>query len=81
MSRSFKKTPIVGIAGHSEKQDKRLGNRKFRKMAKHAIKQGKLNKLPYDMDSVQDVWSMSKDGKIYLHKDSEYFKSNVWKRK
>lgn len=63
MSRSRKKTPISGIStARSEKQDKRLANRKLR----HAVKQ-RLGTDPDDvlpvLREVSNVWSMAKDGK------------------
>jgi len=65
MSRSRRKTPIFGNAGHSEKQDKRLANRMFRRMEKVKIAMEKFEELPLDMNEVMNVWSMSKDGKGY----------------
>jgi len=81
MSRSYRKTPIVGIAGGSEKEDKRMANQKFRKKSKQSIIKENIDKLPYKMEEIQDIWSMSKDGKIYLKPSSKYFKSGKWKRK
>ena len=63
MSRSFKKTPIVGIAGDSDKQDKRLANRRCRRITKEVIKQGEEGVL---LREVSNVWDMDKDGKIYV---------------
>jgi hypothetical protein len=81
MSRSYRKTPIRGIAGDSEKEDKKIANAKFRKRSKQKLHEGRINELPYDLDEVHNVWSMAKDGKYYLDPDSEYFKSGLWKRK
>ena len=63
MSRSFKKTPICGIAGNSDKEDKRLANRSLRRKTKMDIK-GEKEVLP-ELREVSDVWSMKKDGKTY----------------
>ena len=64
MSRSKRKTKIFGIASaESEKQDKRLWNRKFRKVCKKLIRQGK--EVPNNIKAVTDVWSGSKDGKRF----------------
>lgn len=65
MSRSRKKTPIFGYAGGSEKQDKRLANRMFRRKEKVKIAIEQYDDLPTNMDEVMNVWSMSKDGKGY----------------
>ena len=49
MSRSRKKTPIFGWAGHSEKKDKRIANRMFRKKEK-------LKMLNYNQnESIQHI--------------------------
>jgi hypothetical protein len=74
MSRSRRKTPVLGITtAKSEKQDKRIANRKLRR----AVKQ----RLGYDPDGVlpalrevSNVWSMDKDGKV------RYFRSE-WEAK
>lgn len=66
MSRSIRKTKIFGItSAKSEKQDKRLWNRKFRKVCKKLICQEK--EAPNNIKAVTDVWSGSKDGKIFRH--------------
>lgn len=73
MSRSKKKTPIFGNAGGSEKQDKRIANRKLRR------KVNELNKKPDEdvqfpkIKEVSNPWGMSKDGKHY---SGEYSKKN-----
>ena len=63
MSRSRRKTPKFGIAGDSDKQDKRLANRKLRRAVRVALDHG--DEVLPELREVSDVWSMSKDGKIY----------------
>jgi len=63
MSRSFKKTPIVGIAGSSDKSGKRLANRALRRKVKEALGIGK--EVMPELREVSDVWDMAKDGKMY----------------
>jgi hypothetical protein len=65
MSKSKRKTPIFGIAGGSEKQDKRLANRMFRRKAKVKIIAEDYENLPVRLDEVIDAWCMAKDGKTY----------------
>jgi hypothetical protein len=65
MSRSRRKTPIFGITtARSEKQDKRLANRKLR----HAVA-GVLHVRPESvlptLREVSDVWGFDKDGKSW----------------
>ena len=73
MSRSYKKTPVIGhTAAESEKYDKKLWHRRFRHKTKDILRS--LHNDP-DMiddtimpveDDVSSTWSMSKDGKHYL---------------
>lgn len=73
MSRSYKKTPIIGhTKSESEKYDKKIWHRRFRHKTKDILRS--LHNDP-DMiddavmpveDDVSSLWSMSKDGKTYL---------------
>ncbi|MES2764468.1 MAG: hypothetical protein V4642_01260 [Bacteroidota bacterium] len=70
MSRSKRKTPYVGITGMpTEKQEKRKANRKLRNKVKAQLQKGK-EVLP-ELREVSNVWSFSKDGKIYLGDNPE----------
>lgn len=64
MSRSLKKTPISGITrAESEKEDKRLANRRYRRVTKIEVNKGfEVVSKPKE---VSDVWDFSKDGKRY----------------
>ena len=62
MSRSQKKRPFSGITtAKSEKQEKRLANRRERRAVKVML-DTEPKVLP-DRREVSDVWGMSKDGK------------------
>ena len=65
MSRSYMKTPIIGIGGNSEKKDKRQYNRSFRKAMKIAVKKMKLDMLPEREFEGRHGrnWNFNKDGK------------------
>ncbi|MFD1770647.1 hypothetical protein [Sphingobacterium suaedae] len=64
MSRSIRKTKIFGItSAETEKQDKRLWNRKFRKVCKKLILKNK--ETPVKVNAVTNVWDGAKDGKKY----------------
>jgi hypothetical protein len=66
MSKSRRKTPIFGhTTTRSEKKDKRIANRMFRRITNSKIRIGLFEELPYDMDEIFNVWEMSKDGKSY----------------
>ena len=72
MSRSRRKTAIFGIAGSTEKQDKRLANRKFRRINKIILKiTGDPEKLKAIKD-VSDPWDWNKDGKGYVRDVSKH---------
>jgi len=64
MSRSFKKTPIVGFCSDSDKEDKRKANRKLRRKTKESI-HTEQEVLP-TQKGTSDVWDMNKDGKCYV---------------
>lgn len=81
MSRSKRKTKIFRISSaESEKQDKRLWNRKFRKVCKKLIRQEK--ELPNNIKAVTDAWSDSKDGKRFrvntkIYEKIEFLTSSI----
>ncbi len=78
MSRSFKKTPIQGHScARSEKQDKRIANRRMRANIKTALASSfdpEADVLPA-LREVTNVYDMSKDGKSYfgIPEDWYYF--------
>lgn len=65
MSRSKKKTKIRGTSNSpSEKEEKQLANRRFRR--KNKVKTKELDEDNYPKKrEVSDVWTFSKDGKYY----------------
>lgn len=77
MSKSRRKTPIFGIAGSSEKKDKRVNNRKLRRKCKSILSNNPESDellLPL-MNEISDIWNMSKDGKFYFDTDDkEYYR-------
>lgn len=56
----------IGIAGNSEKEDKRKANRAFRRRENICCAVGDFNKLPFRMDEVVNQWAMAKDGKTWF---------------
>lgn len=78
MSRSRRKTPIMGITTcRSEKKDKRFNNRKLRRATKVAI--GKDKEILPGMDDVSNAWTMGKDGRQYINLSREG--ASKWMRK
>lgn len=65
MSRSRKKTPYHGIAGTSDKKDKRCANRALRRAVHAALDVDPEGIVP-QVREVSDPWSFSKDGKKYF---------------
>ena len=65
MSRSYKHTTISGITtAQSEKRDKQLANRRFRRISKHRVR---IDAEPLiDLDEISDIWNFQKDGKRYF---------------
>ncbi|MDH3208466.1 MAG: hypothetical protein OEO79_17835 [Gemmatimonadota bacterium] len=67
MSQSRKKTPISGITtAGSEKQDKRIANRRVRravKQALHTLEDAEV--LPHRRE-LTNPWTMAKDGKRWF---------------
>lgn len=68
MSRSYKHTTISGITtATSEKRDKQLANRRFRRISKH---RAKIDAEPLvDLNEISDPWDFQKDGKRYFFPD------------
>ena len=65
MSRSYKKYAVTSCTtSASEKNDKRIAHRVFRKRAKRALKNNKLSLLPFRMRDVSNIWCFAKDGKV-----------------
>lgn len=72
MSRSYRKNPIIGNAGTSEKYDKVHAHRKTRKQIRDHITatHGNLDLLEEILmpkeEEISDDWTMAKDGKRYI---------------
>ena len=69
MSRSYKHTPIIGNVGaRSESDDKRMANRRLRRITRALLHRGEYHSLP-TLREVSDVYAFAKDGKQYLRTD------------
>lgn len=83
MSRSKRKNLIVGIAGRSEKKDKKLWHKKWRTKTRQALKLENYEEVDSlsDERTVSNPWSMSKDGKHYIgnHKNHNDFRKWIKK--
>jgi hypothetical protein len=68
MSRSHRKTPIMGITtAASEKRDKQFANRRLRRAVNQVLKdEPEAPVLPLKRE-VSDVWAMDKDGKRWFN--------------
>lgn len=64
MSRSKRRTPVCGVTtARSEKQDKRLYNRRYRRVCKQAIHSDPGRELLPRLREYSNPWVMDKDGK------------------
>ena len=70
MSRSRKRNPIHGIAGDSEKADKKIWHSRLRAREREAIHRGD-EIMPEERD-VSNPWSMGKDGKFRWEFEDEW---------
>ncbi len=71
MSRSKRKTPIIGITtSESEKADKVASHRRIRRVVKQAITPELETPLPLE-HQLTNTWSMAKDGKRYFDRKEE----------
>ncbi len=67
MSKSRKKTSIGGITTScSEKQDKRIYNRRYRHACKQILNTNSECELLPHLREYSNVWSMDKDGKVWF---------------
>ena len=65
VSRSKKRTPVAGITGaRSEKQDKRLYNRRYRRACEQALRVSPERELMPHLREYSNPWAMDKDGKV-----------------
>jgi len=68
MSRSRRSTPIAGITcAASEKSDKRVANRKGRRVNREILSASNDDSLLRDRKATGDPWNMSKDGKQFFN--------------
>ena len=66
MSRSMRRTSISGMTlAPSEKQDKRLANRRLRRIVRCRLLWQAAEVLP-DLREISNRWSFKKDGKAYF---------------
>lgn len=65
MSRSKRSTPVCGrTSARSEKQDKRLYNRRYRHICKQALHSDPERELLPLLREYSNIWAMGKDGKF-----------------
>lgn len=78
MSRSIKKTSIWAMNGaSSEKEDKRLYNRRYRRLCKQVLHVNPELELLPDLREYANLWAMAKDGKVWF--DAKVFPNRLRK--
>lgn len=73
MSRSKRRTPIIGICANartSEKTDKKIWHRIHRRAEKQAIHHGR--EMPHFRE-VSNPYSFTKDGKVWIGNGDRYY--------
>lgn len=70
-SRHDKYGVIIKFCGRSDKKDKRIANRKFRRKSKTKLLELDETKLPNSIREVSNTWSFSLDGLAYYVKFSK----------
>lgn len=71
MSRSFKKHPFKSsVCYFSNKEDKVLANRSFRRISKKKLRQGE--EPLHSLKEVSDTWCFDSDGLPYYHPKKYY---------
>jgi hypothetical protein len=74
MSRSYRKSPFMGVTcARSEKDDKRVANRRLRRVVVNSIRNEK--EMPLTRE-ISNVWLFSKDGRQMITD-----KNSRWLRK
>ena len=69
MSRSYKKSPVSGHTySTSEKDDKQIYNRRYRRHVRSFVNKGWWDKVKH-LKELSNVRSMSKDGKCWYTED------------
>jgi hypothetical protein len=67
MGRSKRRTPVRGItSADSEKQDKRLYNRRYRRVCRQALHVAPARELLPVLREYSNVGAMDKDGKFWF---------------
>ena len=78
MARSRKKNPVHSMTtASSEKEDKRLYNRRFRRVSKQALRVNPEREVLPHLREYSNPWCMDKDGKVRFDPK----KHPEWKRK
>ena len=78
MSRSHKYHTFATICRGRNKKDKRIANRKFRRINNLAIKHN-LDKLLYKLKECSDTWDFPTDGLAYYQNPKRWKRFRMWK--
>lgn len=78
MSRSHKYHMFATLCGGSNKKDKRIANRKFRRINNLAVKHN-LDKLLYKLRECSNTWNFTTDGLAYYQNPKEWKRFRMWR--
>lgn len=77
MSRSYKKPYACQVCYFSNKKDKRMANKKFRRLNKILLKINS-DRLKYRLREISNVWNFASDGLAHYVGNSELLKSEYF---
>jgi hypothetical protein len=86
MSKSTKRHPAAKICGRSDKRDKRIANRKFRRLTRDLLHVFDIDRLPVSLKEVSDTYNFSSDGLAFWmpcprqDHPNPYWNEDAWKK-
>ncbi len=86
MSRSRKKHSAAKICGCSDKKDKQIANRRFRKMTRQLLRELEMERLPKTIREVSNAYTFSSDGRAMWmpcpgpDNPNPYWTEEAWKK-
>ena len=78
MSRSHKYHTFGTVCGGSNKKDKKIANKKFRRTNTLAVKYN-LNKLLYKLRECSNTYNFNTDGLAYYMNPKDWRKFRIWR--
>jgi hypothetical protein len=86
MSKSTKRHSAAKICGRSDKRDKRIANRKFRRLTRDLLHVLDIDRLPVSLKEVSDTYNFPSDGLAFWmpcpgpDHPNPYWNEEAWKK-